>query len=64
MRNILLLVLGHAIIQASVMAKHYLIEAKVFDKTDKTDNGKAAPRLISKGHDYKDNGPVKFECKF
>ena len=61
MRNILLLVLGLAIIQdqASVMAKHYLIEAK-----DKTDNGKAAPRLISKGHDYKDNGPVKFECKF
>ena len=59
MRNILLLVLGLAIIQASVMAKHYLVEAKY-----KTENGKAAPRLTSKGHDYKDNGPVKFECKF
>ena len=59
MRNILLLVLGLAIIQASVMAKHYLVEAK-----DKTENGKAAPRLTSKGHDYKDNGPVKFKCKF
>ena len=61
MRNILLLVLGLAMIQdqASVMAKHYLVEAK-----DKTENGKGAPRLTSKGHDYKDNGPVKFECKF
>ena len=59
MRNILLLVLGLAIIQASVMAKHYLVEAK-----GKTDNGKGAPRLTSKGHDYNDNGPVKFECKF
>ena len=59
MRNILLLVLGLAIIQASVMAKHYLVEAK-----DKTENGKAASRLASKGHDYTDDGPVKFECKF
>ena len=59
MRNILLLVLGLAIIQASVMAKHYLVEAK-----DKTENGKGAPRLTSKGHDYKDDGPVKFKCKF
>ena len=59
MRNILLLVLGLAMIKASVMAKHYLVEAK-----DKTENGKGAPRLTSKGHDYKDNGPVKFKCKF
>ena len=61
MRSILLLVLGLAIIQdqASVMAKHYLVEAK-----DKTENGKAAPRFTSKGHDYNDNGPVKFQCKF
>ena len=61
MRSILLLVLDLAMVQdqALVMAKHYLVEAKY-----KTENGKAAPRFTSKGHDYKDNGPVKFKCKF
>ena len=54
MRNIILLVLGLAIIQDQV-----LIEAK-----DKTEDGKGAPRLISTGRDYQDSGPVKLKCKF